>query len=227
LECVLESTKPNVLKQAEKLKANKKLEAREKFLLKAAKQSFYNTSPMDLSKLGSADIKSNLLTYVDSFSKDAREIFEHFKFAEFIGQLQDANLLYKVVQKVASTDLRPKAISNHDMGLVFKELIRRFAESSNETAGEHFTPRDIVRLTTSLVFMEDDDALTEPGINCSMTVTSQLGFAIMLGIPTPIFSLLWTIAPSRRRFVGLLMACLATVPLSWSNLSTMLSTTSG
>ncbi|GJM43330.1 MAG: restriction endonuclease subunit M [Gemmatimonadota bacterium] len=166
LECVLEARKPKVLDQVEKLKAMKKLEedAREKFLLKAAGESFYNTSPMDLSKLGSSDIKSNLLTYVDSFSKDAREIFEHFKFSEFIGQLQEANLLFKVVQKVATTDLSPKAISNHDMGLVFEELIRRFAESSNETAGEHFTPRDIVRLTTSLVFMEDDKALTEEGI---------------------------------------------------------------
>ncbi|MCO8122872.1 type I restriction-modification system subunit M [Stieleria sp. TO1_6] len=166
LECVLEATKPKVLAQAEKLSSMPALEveAREKFLIKAAKQSFYNTSAMDLSKMGSADIKSNLLSYVDSFSRDAREIFEHFKFAEFIAQLQDANLLYKVVQKVALTDLSPDAISNHDMGLVFEELIRRFAESSNETAGEHFTPRDIVRLTTSLVFMEDDDALTEPGI---------------------------------------------------------------
>ena len=111
-----------------------------------------------------ADIKTNLTSYVESFSNDAREIFEHFKFAEFVGQLNDANLLFKVVQKVAATDLSPTAISNHDMGLVFEELIRRFAESSNETAGEHFTPRDIVRLTTSLVFMEDDDALTEDGI---------------------------------------------------------------
>ena len=166
LECVLESRKTKVLDQVEKVKAMKGLEedAREKFLLKAAKQSFYNTSPMDLSKLGSADIKSNLINYVDSFSKDAREIFEHFKFGEFIAQLEDANLLFKVVQKVATTDLSPKAISNHDMGLVFEELIRRFAESSNETAGEHFTPRDIVRLTTSLVFMEDNDALTDDGI---------------------------------------------------------------
>jgi len=119
---------------------------------------------MNMSRLGSSDIKANLTNYVESFSKDAREIFEHFKFAEFIAQLADANLLYKVVQKVALTDLSPAAISNHDMGLVFEELIRRFAESSNETAGEHFTPRDIVRLTTSLVFMEDDDALSEPGI---------------------------------------------------------------
>ena len=122
------------------------------------------TSPMDMSKLGSADIKSNLITYVDSFSKDAREIFEYFNFSEFIAQLEEANLLFKVVQKVANTDLSPQAITNHDMGLVFEELIRRFAESSNETAGEHFTPRDIVRLTTSLVFMEDDDVLTQEGI---------------------------------------------------------------
>jgi len=119
---------------------------------------------MDMSLLGGADIKTNLTSYVESFSKDAREIFEHFKFSEFIAQLADANLLYKVVQRVALTDLSPAAISNHDMGLVFEELIRRFAESSNETAGEHFTPRDIVRLTTALVFMEDDDALAEPGI---------------------------------------------------------------
>ncbi len=99
LECVLESRKLQVLKQVDKLKSMKKLEpeAREKFLLKAAKQSFYNTSAMDLSKMGSSDIKSNLLSYVDSFSKDAREIFEHFKFAEFIAQLDDANLLYKVI----------------------------------------------------------------------------------------------------------------------------------
>ncbi len=166
LECVLQKSKSSVLAQVEKLEAMTGLEpdARDKFLRKAAKQSFYNTSAMDLSKMGSADIKSNLLSYIDSFSPDAREIFEHFKFAEFVGQLQDANLLYKVVQKVALTDLSPAAISNHDMGLVFEELIRRFAESSNETAGEHFTPRDIVRLTTSLVFMEDNDALTESGI---------------------------------------------------------------
>lgn len=166
LECVLESAKPKVLAEVERLKGDRGMEegAREKFLLRAAGESFYNTSPMDLSKLGSSDIKSNLLTYVDCFSRDAREIFEHFRFEEFIAKLDEANLLYKVVQKVSKTDLSPKAISNHDMGLVFEELIRRFAESSNETAGEHFTPRDIVRLTTSLVFMEDNDALTEPGI---------------------------------------------------------------
>lgn len=90
---------------------------------------------MDLSKLGSADIKSNLDNYVDNFSTDAREIFEHFKFAEFVAQLDEANLLFQIVQKVATMDLNPEVISAHDMGLVFEELIRRFAESSNETAG--------------------------------------------------------------------------------------------
>ncbi|BEM65869.1 hypothetical protein SME23J_48960 [Serratia marcescens] len=166
LECVLASTKEAVLAEAEKLKTSPlPEEGREKFLLRATKGlSFFNTSPMDLGKMGQNDIKANLENYVQSFSKDAREIFEHFKFSEFVGLLEDANLLYKVVKKFATTDLSPKAISNHDMGLVFEELIRRFAESSNETAGEHFTPRDIVRLTTSLVFMEDDEALSKEGI---------------------------------------------------------------
>ncbi|MDD1616855.1 MAG: type I restriction enzyme M protein, partial [Methylococcaceae bacterium NSP1-2] len=166
LEGVLEDRKEAVLAQVETVQAmNLPEEAQEKLLLRATGGlSFFNTSKMDLSKLGEKDIAANLESYIQCFSKDAREIFEHFKFVEFIGQLNDANLLYKIVQKVRQTDLSPKAISNHEMGLVFEELIRRFAESSNETAGEHFTPRDIVRLTTSLVFMEDDDALTKDGI---------------------------------------------------------------
>ncbi len=171
LEGVLEGSKVKVLAEYTKVQKMKlPEEAEEMLLLRATKQratkrlSFFNTSKMDLSKLGEAGIKANLESYIQCFSKDAREIFEYFNFGEFIGQLNDANLLYKVVQKVRTMDLSPKAISNHDMGKVFEELIRRFAESSNETAGEHFTPRDIVHLTTSLVFMEDDDALTTPGI---------------------------------------------------------------
>ena len=172
LECVLEESKDAVVKEAERVRAmNLPEEAQEKMLIRATQTtnnpnglSFFNTSPMDLGKMGQSDIKANLGTYIQSFSSDAREIFEHFKFDEFVGLLDEANLLYKVVKKFATTDLSPKNISNHDMGLVFEELIRRFAESSNETAGEHFTPRDIVRLTTSLVFMEDDDALTKEGI---------------------------------------------------------------
>lgn len=170
LEGVLEASKAQVLaKYAEIQPMNLPEEAQEKLLLRATQinghtLSFYNVSKMDLSKLGQDDIKSNLESYIQGFSKDAREIFEYFNFAEFLGQLNDADLLFKVVQRVRQTDLSPRAVSNHDMGLVFEELIRRFAESSNDTAGEHFTPRDIVRLTTALVFMEDDDALTKPGI---------------------------------------------------------------
>ncbi|MFT6653417.1 MAG: type I restriction enzyme M protein [Marinomonas primoryensis] len=170
LEGVLEASKDAVLAEYDRVKnLNLPEEAQEKLILRATQidgqgLSFFNTSKMDLSKLGEAGIKANLESYIQGFSKDAREIFEYFNFAEFIGQLNDADLLYKVVQKVRATDLSPKAISNHDMGLTFEELIRRFAEGSNETAGEHFTPRDIVRLTTALVFMEDDDALSKQGI---------------------------------------------------------------
>ena len=166
LEGVLEESKEAVLGQYEKVRAmNLPEEAEERMLLRATGGlSFFNTSKLNLSTLSNTGLKDDLESYIQGFSKDAREIFEHFKFGEFIGQLTDANLLYKVIQKVQGADLSPSAVSNHEMGLVFEELIRRFAEGSNETAGEHFTPRDIVRLTTSLVFMNDDEALTKPGI---------------------------------------------------------------
>lgn len=166
LECVLAPSKDAVIAEFGRIKAlNLPEDAQEKLLIRATNGlTFFNTSPMDLYKMGQGDIKANLERYIQCFSADAREVFEHLKFDEFAGLLDDANLLFKVVQKFSKYDLSPQAISNHDMGLVFEELIRRFAESSNETAGEHFTPRDIVRLTTSLVFMEDDDALTKEGI---------------------------------------------------------------
>jgi type I restriction enzyme M protein len=166
LECVLEKSKDAVVAQAGKIKSmNLPQEAQEKLILRAADGlSFFNTSPMSLSKLGQNGIRDNLENYVQSFSQDAREIFEYFKFSEFVSLLDEANLLFKVVQKFATTDLSPAAVSNHDMGFVFEELIRRFAEGSNDTAGEHFTPRDIVRLTTALVFMKDDEGLTRDGI---------------------------------------------------------------
>ena len=163
LECVLTPTKAAVLAKLPAVAAMP-LEAQEKLLLREAKQHFYNSSPLDLGKLGETDTARNLETYVQSFSADAREIFEHFKFLDFIHLLDDANLLYLVVQRFAAWDLSPKAIDNYHMGLVFEELIRKFAESSNDTAGEHFTPRDIVRLTTALVFIEDDELLTLEGI---------------------------------------------------------------
>ncbi len=157
LECVLAPTKSAVLKEYEKRKdSDLPLDV---FLKKAAKLPFYNTSPMDLSTLGETQILDNLDAYIRSFSPDAREIFEHFGFHGFLEKLDEANLLYLVTQKFAVMDLSPKALNNHHMGLVFEELIRRFAESSNETAGEHFTPRDIVHLTTALLFTDQQERI--------------------------------------------------------------------
>ncbi|MEZ9784071.1 restriction endonuclease subunit M [Vibrio breoganii] len=163
LECVLEETKPDVLAKFDTVKAMP-AEAQEKLLTHTAKLSFFNTSKMDLNRLGETDVASNLESYIQSFSPNAREIFEHFDFFNTIDKLAEADLLYKVAKRFATTDLHPDTISNYGMGLVFEELIRRFAESSNETAGEHFTPRDIVRLTTSLVFSDDDEVLTQSGL---------------------------------------------------------------
>ncbi|EIN5953682.1 SAM-dependent DNA methyltransferase [Vibrio cholerae] len=162
LECVLEATKPEVLAKYETVKAMP-IEAQDKLLTHAAKLSFYNTSKMDLNRLGETGVASNLESYIQSFSPNAREIFEHFDFFNTIDKLEEADLLYKVAKRFATTDLHPNTISNYGMGLVFEELIRRFAESSNETAGEHFTPRDIVELTTSLLFTNEEE-LTSSGL---------------------------------------------------------------
>lgn len=162
LECVLEATKPDVLAKYETVKAMP-IEAQDKLLTHAAQLSFYNTSKMDLNRLGETGVASNLESYIQSFSPNAREIFEHFDFFNTIDKLEEADLLYKVVKRFATTDLHPNTISNYGMGLVFEELIRRFAESSNETAGEHFTPRDIVELTTSLLFANEEE-LTSSGL---------------------------------------------------------------
>lgn len=162
LECVLEATKPDVLAKFDAVKAMP-IEAQDKLLTHAAQLSFYNTSKMDLNRLGETGVASNLESYIQSFSPNAREIFEHFDFFNTIDKLEEADLLYKVAKRFATTDLHPNTISNYGMGLVFEELIRRFAESSNETAGEHFTPRDIVELTTSLLFTNEDE-LTSSGL---------------------------------------------------------------
>jgi type I restriction enzyme M protein len=162
LECVLESTKDSVIAKYEQTSSMEE-GAQAKILLHTAGLSFYNTSKMDLSKLGETDVRANLENYIRSFSQNTLEIFEHFDFFNTLDKLEEANLLYLVTKRYATTDLHPSTVTNHEMGLIFEELIRRFSESANETAGEHFTPRDIVRLTTSLVFCNDDDVLTKPG----------------------------------------------------------------
>ncbi len=164
LDCVLEPTKAAVLAElAEKTKAGL---TPDPFLLRKAGQSFYNTSPLDMRKLmGDQDhIRENLFAYVQGFSPSARDIFERFDFAAQIERLAKNGLLYQVAEKFAGIDLHPEAVDNHAMGLVFEELIRKFAEISNETAGEHFTPREVIRLMVNLIFVEDDEALTKPGV---------------------------------------------------------------
>nr|WP_275298112.1 class I SAM-dependent DNA methyltransferase [Halomonas campisalis] len=163
LECVLEPTKADVLRAAGEHQAKPEA-VREKLLLRAAAQPFFNASPLTLGTLSDTQTGDDLMSYVQSFSQDAREIFEHFEFESFVQQLGANDLLYQVVQRFAAMDLSPQRLTNFGMGLVFEELIRKFAESSNETAGEHFTPRDIVHLTTSLVLTGQEEKLRPHGI---------------------------------------------------------------
>ena len=164
LDCVLEATKPAVL--TEYAKQQKAGLNPEPFLLRKAKQGFYNTSPLDMKKLmGDQDhIRENLFSYVQAFSPAVRDIFEHFEFHIQVERLAKAGLLYQVTEKFTLIDLHPEAVSNNQMGLVFEELIRKFAEISNETAGEHFTPREVIRLMVNLLFIEDDEVLCKPGV---------------------------------------------------------------
>ncbi|MDR4517114.1 MAG: type I restriction-modification system subunit M [Nitrosomonas sp.] len=164
LDCVLESTKEAVLAEhADKLKADINPEP---FLLRKAGQSFYNLSPLDMKKLmGDQDhIRENLFAYIQGFSEAVRDIFERFDCYTQIERLSKAGLLYQVTERFAHVDLHPDKVSNSQMGLVFEELIRKFAEISNETAGEHFTPREVIRLMVNLLFIEDDDVLAKPGV---------------------------------------------------------------
>ena len=164
LDCVLEATKDAVL--VEKATREKAGLNPEPFLLRKAGQLFYNTSPLDLKKLmGDQDhIGENLRAYMQAFSPAVRDIFESFEFHTQIDKLAKSGLLYVVTEKFANIDLHPNVVSNEQMGAVFEELIRKFAELSNETAGEHFTPRDAIRLMVNLIFIEDDAALTKPGV---------------------------------------------------------------
>ena len=164
LDCVLEATKAAVL--AEKELREKAGLNPEPFLLRKSGQLFFNTSPLDLKSLmGDQDhIGENLRAYMQAFSPAVRDIFESFEFHVQIDRLAKAKLLYLVTEKFTNIDLHPNVVSNDQMGTVFEELIRKFAEASNATAGEHFTPREVIRLMVNLLFIEDDDALSKPGV---------------------------------------------------------------
>ncbi len=164
IDCVLAPTKAAVLEELA-LRNGQGMPA-DPFLRKKSGQSFYNASSLDLKKLmGDQDnIAANLRAYVLGFSSEVRDIFDRFEFDVQVERLSKAGLLYQVVEKFARIDLHPGRVTNHQMGLVFEELIRRFAELSNETAGHHFTPREVIRLMVNLIFVEDDAALSKPGI---------------------------------------------------------------
>ncbi len=132
-----------------------------------AGQQFYNTSPLTFTKLldDPNTIADSLHLYIGGFSEAAKDVIDKFDFGIQIDRLRRANLLYQVIGKFADIDLHPEAVSNIEMGYLYEELIRRFSELSNETAGEHFTPREVIRLMVNLLFIDDaDDVLTKPGI---------------------------------------------------------------
>ncbi len=164
LDCVLEPTKQAVLDRYNQLEG--KIDNIDPILEGVAGGKFFNTSKLDLARLTDdpPTIADNLRIYISKFSAGAREVLEKFDFTTQIDRLDRADLLYLVVSKFVDVDLHPDSVSNIEMGYLYEELVRRFSELSNETAGEHFTPREVIRLIVDLLFIEDDDVLAKPGI---------------------------------------------------------------
>lgn len=165
LDCVLENSKPKVLKKHEELKKLKTKNI-DPILNKFAGFNFHNRSKFDFDKLiaDPNNIAANLRNYINGFSDDAREIIEQFEFDNQITKMDENNLLFLVIKRFQEVDLHPDKLSSMEMGYVFEELIRKFAEISNETAGEHFTPREVIRLMVNILFLNDRDILTKKGI---------------------------------------------------------------
>jgi type I restriction enzyme M protein len=164
-DCVLAPTKAKALAEYARIKERLKGEALDARLNKVAGQRFHNHSPLDFEKLkGDPDhIAQHLVSYIKGFSANVRRIFDYFEFETEIEKMREANILYLVVSKFADVDLHPDRVPNAQMGLIFENLIRRFNELANETAGDHFTPRDVIRLMVSILFINDDRLLATPG----------------------------------------------------------------
>ena len=165
LDCVLEPTKQAVLKKHKQLAD--RIENIETPLQIAAGQQFFNTSPLTFTKLldDPDRIADALRLYIGGFSEGAKDVIDKFDFTIQIERMRRANVLYQVIGRFADIDLHPEVVSNIEMGYLYEELIRKFSELSNEAAGEHFTPREVIRLMVNLLFIDDaDDILTKPGI---------------------------------------------------------------
>ncbi|MBX0296996.1 type I restriction-modification system subunit M [Haloarcula nitratireducens] len=164
LDCVTERNKDEVLKRYEQLQ-DQGIENVAPALRKASDEKVYNTSEYTFESLCNDpdQIASNLQYYINAYDEETREIFDKFDFDHQIQRLDEADLLYKVVRQFAEIDLHPDEVPNEEMGYIYEELIRKFNELSNETAGEHFTPREVIELMVNLIFDEDDEALAEEG----------------------------------------------------------------
>jgi len=162
-DCVLAATKDEVLEKYEALKKSG-LQNMDPVLNRISKQGFNNTSKYDFEKLlaDPDNIANNLRNYINGFSKNAREIIEHFDFDKQITKLNDNNLLYLIVSEFNKIDLHPDKVSNTEMGYIFEELIRRFSEHAE--AGDHYTPREVIRLMVNILLNEDNEELTQPGL---------------------------------------------------------------
>jgi type I restriction enzyme M protein len=165
LDCVLAKSKQKVLDRYDALKGGK-VDNIEPILNRVSGVPFHNISRLDFDKLkGEPDkVAANLTRYIKSFSGQAREMLDSFGFEAEIAKLDEANRLYLVVSRFCDIDLHPDRVSNIEMGYIFEELIRKFNEAANETAGDHFTPREVIRLMVNLLFEPDNDILTKKGI---------------------------------------------------------------
>jgi type I restriction enzyme M protein len=159
LDCVLEPTKDAVVARAKGLVG--KIDNIDPILLRAAGEPFYNISPLNFARLldDAPNIAANLRTYIAGYSTGAVEVLEKYGFDNQITRLDNAGLLYHVIARFADVELHPDVVPNEAMGYIFEELLRKFSEMSNETAGEHFTPREVIRLMVNILFSEDDDVL--------------------------------------------------------------------
>ena len=166
LDCILEPTKNKVLAA---LKANADDETGI-FARKASGYKFWNESPFTFETLAedTANLRKNLVNYVNGFSKNIVDIFEHYEMEKTINDLHKADILLKVFERFAALDLHPETFSNHDMADLFEHLIREDAESANMEAGEYFTPRDVIRLLVDLLVAPDADLLTKSGKVCTI-----------------------------------------------------------
>jgi len=170
-DCVLAETKQNVLSQYERRKGGRLTDdALDRILNEASGHRFHNRSPLDFPKLkGDPDnLNKHLVSYIKGFSANVQRIFDYFEFENEIERMQDANILYLVIKEFCKVDLHPNKVPNEQMGLIFENLIRRFNELANETAGDHFTPREVITLMIDLLFLDADDLLSKPGIAMRM-----------------------------------------------------------